>query len=172
LAASQVPKINLMNNLTRPAGAPPITLRRARREDQKWIRQLVHQAGINRMGLDWRRFWVACDPAGRIVGIGQVKPHRDGSNELASLVVEPGMRGRGIASLILARLIMEHPIPLWLVCRSELVGLYDRFGFRAVADPAEMPPYFRRILRFVDLAGKLRGRTYDLSVMVLEFPIR
>ena len=159
-----------MNDLARQAEAPLVTLRKACRKDQKRIRQLVHQAGINRMGLDWRRFWVACDPAGWVVGIGQVKPHRDGSNELASLVVEPRMRGRGIASLILSRLIMEHPIPLWLVCRSELVGLYDRFGFRAVSDPAEMPPYFRRILRFVDLAGKLLGRAYDLSVMVVEFP--
>src|SRR3989304_5329525 len=53
------------------------------------IRSLIFRVGINPRGLDWRRFQVAVDPGGRLVGCGQVKPHADGSRELASIAVPP-----------------------------------------------------------------------------------
>jgi ribosomal protein S18 acetylase RimI-like enzyme len=102
------------------------------------------------------------------VGIGQVKPHRDGSKEVASLVVDPELRGRGIASRLMSRLIQDHPIPLWLVCRSELVEFYRRFGFQAVTDPLRMPPYFRRLARLVRLLGNLRGKPFPMAIMHLD----
>jgi amino-acid N-acetyltransferase len=155
-------------NLDPQDEAVTIQLRRAVREDQKRIRQLVHQAGINRLNLDWRRFWIACDPNNSVVGVGQIKPHRDGSMEIASLVVTPDWRGRGIARKIIARLIQDSSTPLWLLCRSDLVDFYGKFGFRTVTDLQEMPPYFKRIFRFVGFFGVLRGRPFPLSIMQLE----
>ena len=39
-----------------------------------------------------------CDQSqGEVIGCAQIKPHRDGSRELASLVVHPDYRGQGIA---------------------------------------------------------------------------
>lgn len=72
-----------------------ITIRPAVEADQPVIRAIIRAAFINRTGLDWRRFLLAEDQ-GRIVGVGQVKPHADGSRELASLAVYsriPGTKG-------------------------------------------------------------------------------
>ena len=43
-------------------------------------------AGLNPFSLGWPRFLVAED-GGRVVGVAQIKPHGDGSRELASLAV-------------------------------------------------------------------------------------
>lgn len=148
-----------------PAENELFRLRKASSEDQKLIRQLVHQAGINRIGLDWRRFLVALDPEDQVIGIGQVKAHRDGSKELASLVVESKMRGKGIAGRIVTKLLQENPGSLWLVCRSELTVFYSRFGFQLVSDPNQMPPYFKRIARVVEIVSRVRRRSIPLAIM-------
>jgi N-acetylglutamate synthase-like GNAT family acetyltransferase len=53
------------------------------------IKALVRVARINPLGLDWRRFVVALAENEVVIGCGQLKPHRDGSWELASIVVAP-----------------------------------------------------------------------------------
>jgi len=123
------------------------SLRPARAGDQAPIRRLVYQARLNPRRLDWCRFVVAVDAHDRIVGCGQIKPHRDGSRELASIVVHPGWREGGVASALLAHLLRTGP-PLWLVCRARLAPFYQRFGFREVLVPTASSPHFRRILRF------------------------
>lgn len=106
---------------------------------------MVRAARINPSGLEWQRFIVA-EEAGAIVGAGQVKPHRDGTRELASIAVVPDRQGRGIGSAIVNALIArEHGEVLHLTCRSQLQGYYERFGF-ALLEPAEYPPYLRRRL--------------------------
>jgi N-acetylglutamate synthase-like GNAT family acetyltransferase len=75
------------------------TLRRARQPDAPAIRRLIRQVGINPLGLDWRRFLIAVDAGGQLVGCGQVKPHADGSLELASIAVQPAWRGFARAAL-------------------------------------------------------------------------
>ena len=47
------------------------------------IQSLVRSSGINPTGLAWQRFLVALDAAGELIGCVQIKPHRDGSRELA-----------------------------------------------------------------------------------------
>jgi N-acetylglutamate synthase-like GNAT family acetyltransferase len=139
-------------------------LQAATSAQQAEIKTLVRAAQINPMGLDWRRFVVAVDGNGRIIGCGQLKPHDDGSLELASIVVAPGWQGQGVARAVIEHLLATSPRPLWLTCMSVLVPFYARFGFREVTTPAEIPPYFRRVSRVFRLLARL-SPARALSVM-------
>ncbi len=124
-------------------------IRPARPEDQPVIRRIVRRAGINPLGLLWPRFVVA-EIDGQIVGTGQIKPHKDGSRELASLAVMPEFQGQGIGDDIVRHMLRSEQGPLYLMCASRLGGYYVRFGFQALP-PGDMPPYFRRLHRLVNL---------------------
>ncbi len=139
-------------------------LRPALPEDQPTIRRLVRLGRINPTGLDWKRFVVAVSPEGEVIGCGQIKPHRDGTYELASLVTHPRWRGKGVARALIENLSASHPGELYLMCRSELGPFYEKFGFRIVR-PEEMPRYFRRISRMVKLVEILRSEGSSLLVM-------
>lgn len=143
-------------------------LRRAEPADARPIRRLIHAERLNPLGLDWRRFWLAVDEEGRIIGCGQVKPHRDGSRELASIAVVREWRGRGVASAIIRQLLAEHPSPLYLTCRAELAGFYARFGFQVAANPADLPPYFRRVARLSRWLGRLTKGRVNIQILVLQ----
>jgi N-acetylglutamate synthase-like GNAT family acetyltransferase len=122
---------------------PGVVIHVASAADQPVIRRIVRDANINPFSLDWRRFLVA-ERDGRIIGVGQVKPHGDGSRELASIAVIPDWRGRGIASAVIQALLARESGPLYLTCRSLLESFYVRFGFQRI-ERDEMSPYFRRI---------------------------
>ena len=141
-----------------------IQLRPATDREAGRIRSLILRVRINPTQLDWRRFVVAVDPAGRLVGCGQVKPHRDGSRELASIAVRPAWRRRQVASAIVAELQRLHPPPLWLTCRPKLIGFYERLGFQIVEQPDAMPRYFQKIVRLARL-GDWLGSGERLAVM-------
>jgi len=141
-------------------------LRPATASDSDAIRRLIREVHINPMGLDWRRFLVAVDGAGSLLGCGQLKPHHDGSLELASIAVEPPQRGMGIARAIIERLIASAPRPLYLTCRSSLESFYRKWGFVPM-QPDDMPAYFRRLWRLVAIGGRLGMMPDNLSVMVL-----
>ncbi len=117
-----------------------IRLRRATQGDAAAIRALIRQVGINPTGLDWKRFLVAVDENDRVIATGQVKPHRDGTRELASIATAPEHRSQGLASAIIRQLLEETPRPLYLVCQEHNGSFYTRFGFRDLA-PEEMPPF-------------------------------
>ena len=76
------------------------TLRPAVRQDAPAIRRLIWRARINPTRLDWRHFILAVDKNGKLLGSGQIKPHRDGTNELASIAVQPEARRLGIAGAV------------------------------------------------------------------------
>jgi len=131
-------------------------IRSARVQDQETIVNLVHRAHLNPMDLQWQRFLVAEDEMG-IVGVGQIRPHRD-ARELSSLVVREDQRGNGIGEQLVNTLITQSPGTLYLFCRSQLESYYARFGFRAIS-VKEAPPSLRlryAIGRFVTrlLMGK------------------
>jgi N-acetylglutamate synthase-like GNAT family acetyltransferase len=91
---------------------------------------------------------MAVDADGVVIGCVQLKPHRDGSIELASLLVVEGWRGRGVARTLIEAAVAAHDGTLYLMCRPELESLYRKFGFIPLPKE-EMPPYFRRITRLV-----------------------
>jgi N-acetylglutamate synthase-like GNAT family acetyltransferase len=140
------------------------TLRPASSSDAKTIRQIISLVHINPTGLDWRRFILAVDSNGQIIGCGQVKPHADGTLELASIAVLPEWRGRGVARNVIEHLLTRFSGPIYLTCRSELGQLYQKFGFEVV-ELIDMPPYFKRISRFVNLINRLTRRPVALLVM-------
>jgi len=141
------------------------TLRPAISADAAFIRDLVNAARINPTGLDWQRFVVAISPDGEIIGCGQVKSHKDGSSELASIVVVPDWRGNYVASAIIEHLMAAHPGSLYLTCRAGLGMFYEKFGFQVV-DESGMTPYFRRLSRLVKAIGFVALGSERMLVML------
>lgn len=120
-------------------------IRPARKEEFAAIRSLILREHLNPTGLNWRRFLVAVSARGEVLGCGQIKIHRDGSRELASIVVQKQARSRGIAQAIIQELLrQESTRPLYLMCRPGLETFYAQFSFRTISEN-EMPPYFRHI---------------------------
>lgn len=138
-------------------------IRDATSQDFPKIKSLIRTAQINPTGLEWQRFIVA-EYGSEIIGCGQIKPHRDGSKELASIATTQNYRGRGVASAIIKLLLDEHPGDLYLTCRESLGPFYERFGFQKIDIP-EMPTYFRRINKIAALARSLRFLDEELLVM-------
>ena len=134
----------------------PLVIRRASEADQDTIRRLIKEANLNRMSLNWPNF-VLAEEDGAIVGVGQVKAHGDGSRELASIAVVPPRQGQGIGSRLIKTLLAREPgVVLYLTCRRELEGYYERFGFRTLG-ASEYPPYFRRMIPLVNAVARLFG---------------
>ena len=131
----------------------PVTIRPATKADQATIRRLIRAANLNRMSLDWPNFVVA-EQEGAVVGIGQVKPHRDGSRELASIAVVPAQQGSGIGSAVIRTLLAREAGVLHLTCRRQMQGYYERFGFRRL-EPSESPPYYKRLIPIVNTFARL-----------------
>jgi N-acetylglutamate synthase-like GNAT family acetyltransferase len=144
-----------------------VVFRPARQEDFTAIRDLIRAVQINPLGLDWKRFIIAVDSGGRLIACGQIKPHQDGSMELASIAVIPEMRRRGIATKIIERLIRSNSGPLYLTCRASLEEFYMRFRFSRL-ETTEMPAYFRRIARMARIARALKLVPIELLVMKRE----
>ena len=144
-----------------------VLLRPARETDFPAIKTLIHESQINPTGLDWRRFTVAETPDGQFIGCGQLKPHSDGTLELASLAVIPLQRGKGVARVIIQELIADASRPLYLTCRAQLGPFYEKFGFRGISGD-ELPEYFRRISKLAGLVNALQIIQDKLLVMVLD----
>ena len=128
------------------------------------IRSLILRSGINPTALKWERFLVALSADGGFIGCGQVKPHTDGTMELASLAVEPTWRGRSVARAIIEALLASHRGELYLMCQSNLGPLYEKFGFHTIAE-SEMPTYFRRVSKLAGVIVNLRKVNETLLVM-------
>jgi N-acetylglutamate synthase-like GNAT family acetyltransferase len=142
-----------------------IALRAATAADQPTIRRLIRQAGINPMGLNWNNFVLAVDEAtGEVVGTGQIKPHGDGTRELASIATVPAYQRQGIARRIIERLLAENLGELYLTCMDNLGPFYEQFGFR-VLQPSEYTPYFRRISKLAGMFMHLDPQGRRLLVM-------
>jgi N-acetylglutamate synthase-like GNAT family acetyltransferase len=142
-------------------------LRPAQESEFGAIKDLIHLTGINPMGLDWKRFIVAVDDQGRVLGIGQLKPHGPDILELASIAVYPDYRNKGIARAIIEYLLQDSPRPLYLTCISTLEPLYQKFGFRTISH-GEMPRYFQRISKLANVIFTFASRDDRLLVMKLQ----
>jgi amino-acid N-acetyltransferase len=145
------------------------SLRPALKTDFTSIKELIHLGEINPTGLDWKRFIVATNPEGEVIGCGQLKPHGQEILELASIAVHPKYRNQGVARAIIEDLLADRSHPLYLMCRSRLQPFYEKFGFRAIPFD-EMPRYFQRISKlagWVEMVAR-SGEGDGLSVMKLQ----
>ena len=136
----------------------------AEEKDAKAIRALIIKSRINPTGLDWQRFVLAVTDGDEIIGCGQIKPHRDGSLELASIAVTSAWRGNGVARAIIEYLLAAHQGALYLMCQSSLGPLYEKFGFETI-QAEQMPKYFRRVSKLAGLADLMRKQGETLLVM-------
>lgn len=131
------------------------------------IQSLVRSSGINPTGLAWQRFLVALDAAGALIGCVQIKPHRDGSRELASLAVVPHWQSRGVARALIEAILAQHPGTLYLMCQARLGVFYKKFGFSPISVD-EMSTYFRRISKLAGVVLAMRKADEQLLVMRRE----
>lgn len=120
------------------------------------------------MGLNWQRFIVATGDDEEFLGCGQIKQHGD-TEELASLVVVKNGQGRGISRVLMDALMQRGKRPLWLMCESNLIPYYKRFGFEEVKQPERLPYYFRAIfwLSQLTVGMMLLVRGHYVAFMVL-----
>ncbi len=144
-----------------------ITLRAALASDQKAITAIIRAAHINPFNLHWQRFIVAVD-GDSIVGVGQIKLHKDGSRELASIAVIPAYQHHGIASQIIGALLQGEKVPLYLFCRAPLADFYRRFGFEVVPIQ-DLPPDLARIHSlgewFIVLLARFNAEKFGIVAM-------
>ena len=132
-------------------------IRPARAGDEATIKALIRAEHLDPFNVHWQNFLVAEDAdAGRIIGIGQVKPYRSG-RELGSLVVVPDHRRSGVGGAIVRALIERERGPLLLFCLAFREPYYARFGFQRCG-PRDLPGEFKLkyVLGFV--ATRLIGR--------------
>ena len=127
-----------------------VTIRPATAEDQAAITDLIHRARLNPRDLDWRRFVVAVADD-HVVGVAQLRTHRQGTRELASVAVESSLRGSGVGSGLVETFITGAEGTLYLMTRRETEGYFARFGFETV-EAASTPADFRRQFRIGQIA--------------------
>ena len=142
-------------------------IRPALEAESAQIKDLIHEVGINPTGLDWKRFLVAVDGSGRVIGCGQIKPHGGDILELSSIAVKPECQGQGIARKIIEKLLEQNPRPLYLMCIEHNGPMYEKFGFRALRYD-ESPRYFQRMQKLFAVAKAVRRVNESLLVMKLE----
>ncbi len=145
-----------------------IKLRPATEADQQTIKTMVRDARLNPFGLKWRRFILAVTADDQIIGCVQLKPHRGGVLELASLVVLKGWRRKGVARLLIGHLQGTSGPPIWLMCMSRLKKFYEQFGFRQVHLGQPMPGYYRWLLRLGFLFNRFGPSGQHLTIMVWQ----
>ncbi len=140
--------------------------RPAQASDAAAIKALIQAVRINPTGLKWQHFVVAVTPEGTLVGCGQIKPHRDGSRELASVAVQKAWRRQGVAVAIIQQLLAKEQQPIWLTCMSQLIPFYEQVGFVEVEKGRLMPRYFRYARRIFSLYQQFKKLSGYLAVMV------
>lgn len=143
------------------------TIRPALELESAQIKDLIHLVGINPTGLDWRRFVVAVNDGGQVIGCGQLKPHGVDILELASIATQPDFQRQGIARAVIEELLRNSPRPLYLMCISHNGPMYEKFGFRSI-EYSQMPRYFQRMRKLFDVADVIRRTGEELLVMKLE----
>jgi N-acetylglutamate synthase-like GNAT family acetyltransferase len=127
---------------------PPI--RPATEADAAAIRGLIREARLNPRDLDWHRFLVGDE--GGVIACAQVRVHRRGTRELASVAVAPSHRGRGLGRAIAVATVEREPVrPLFLYTESRTEAFWVRLGFTSIEGDA-VPRDLRAPLRIARLA--------------------
>lgn len=89
---------------------------------------------------------------------------------MASIVVDPAERGRGLARILIEHLLAENRTEyqgtIYLTCRSSLGEMYEKFGFQRIK-PSDMPPYLRLLSCLGNRLNKLKIIPESILVMRL-----
>ena len=142
-----------------------ITIRPAVEADQPTIVAFIHQAKINPRNLHWEHFLIA-EENGKIVGIRQVKIHKQGTREVASGFVLPEYRRQGISALLMNAILEREKGPIFLMCRDKRTYYYEPFGFRQLK-VNELPADFRKEYRIGRIVTSLLSMFSNDKVRVV-----
>ena len=140
--------------------AQNVVYRTGTSSDQQAIAASVLRESMNPLFLQPERFEVASDAADeqRVLGFGQLRP-LSGAWELASLVVEPEARGRGLGSALVRRLLARvEGEEVWLLTLENTRRFYEPLGF--VETPPSAAPLTMRLEQAVGsvVAGVVAGQ--------------
>ena len=142
-----------------------ITIRPAVEADQPTIVAFIHQAKINPRNLHWEHFLIA-EENDKIVGIRQVKIHKQGTREVASGFVLPEYRRQGISAILMNAILEREKGPLYLMCRDKRTYYYEPFGFRQLK-VNELPADFRKEYRIGRMVTSLLSMFSNDKVRVV-----
>jgi amino-acid N-acetyltransferase len=146
-----------------------LIVRRAESKDRFTIRAMVYRACLNPFGIDWKRFTVA-EAEGRVIGVRQVRILRDGTREIASGVVLPAFRRRGVGTRLMETILERKRGPLYLMCDGKWEHYYRRFGFQVV-EKEDLPDSFRREYRIMKILFETASRLFlrqDMSLVTMK----
>ncbi|MBX3049944.1 MAG: GNAT family N-acetyltransferase [Caldilineaceae bacterium] len=143
-----------------------LCLRPASREERWLIVRRILREKLDPTKLDWRKFVVAEDANGAILGFAQMKDWGQGVREFGSLVVEAESRGQGIGGKLLAHFLDEFPRPVYLFCGGHNVAYYLRFGFRRLKQEYEIPGPLQHKWRMAQFFSRLFKA--NVALMVIE----
>ena len=92
--------------------------------------------GLDRAG-DTRHWWIA-EPEGLVAYARSVrlpKPEHGAVASFGRVAVRSNRRGEGLAARLVAAILEQfRDEPVVIHAQSEVVGLYERFGFRAIGE--------------------------------------
>ena len=128
-----------------------VLLRAARASDAAQVVELERAAGVE-VAFDPAEFRVA-ESDGRVVACARLRRFPDGTQEIASVAVDPALRGQGVGARLVRETLADADGPVHALALAP--GFFLRLGFRPSADVPEA------------LRGKLEGECADSQPQVL-----
>lgn len=105
-----------------------ISIRHAVETDQPIIVSFVRQAKLNPRNLHWQNFVIA-EEDHQVVGIRQIKTHKQGTCAVASGFVLPEYRRQSISARLMSELVDRETGPLYTMVDEKWALYYEQFGF-------------------------------------------
>jgi N-acetylglutamate synthase-like GNAT family acetyltransferase len=139
------------------------TIRSANAADEAVIKAMIRAEHLDPFNVHWPNFLVA-EEAGRLIGVGQVKPFRSG-RELGSLVVVADRRENGVGGALINALIARESGPLLLFCLAFREPYYARFGFTRCGRRE-----LRGALKLKYVLGSIMTRLIGKRLIVMQRP--
>jgi len=108
-----------------------IEYKKAKADDMPFILDILNSVSGNIENISARQFLVAED-GNKIVGCVRIQNIK-GYLKLASLVVLPNYRKRGIGRKLISEIINGNSKrPVYLFCNVKNKGFYEKFGFKKI----------------------------------------